>query len=268
MAINTRGGRRRQRRRNKRNAQEQHYGGSKEAADKSRVEFKGVADRGEANANSGIARANTLATTASAHAQKASDNYDRSLTDYRSSRDPTLANAAALESDARTAASTYQQTAEKQFALNQARNQNAAASLGSLGGSAGLRTAMATAGNANADAAAQAEITRAQEYNDLMNRRQAALAQAAGIRAGVGAADQGAAQIATGRQQGLNANVMQSAGLQSQVGTSQQGLGLGASTGLEEAQLGQAATAEASRSAAETARINRWKTLMLPTVGG
>ncbi|MFT3927435.1 MAG: hypothetical protein QM778_33185 [Myxococcales bacterium] len=252
----------------------QYYGGSKEQGDAYRSQFQKGITGGQGNVDAGITRANDATDEASAglnarsvasdymlnrnleRGDEAGRGFDSSMTDYRAGRGAVLGAANKLETDADTLPDTYKQTSDRQFRLNQDRNTNAALALGSSGGAAGLRQALASSTQANADAAAQAEVTRAQEANELAQQQREARVDAATIRSNVGAQDQEAAGQYSGRQgqfvSEARANNEQGAGidtnratirqnaanLQTQTGLSQQQEYLGALTGLEGAQLG------------------------------
>jgi hypothetical protein len=293
----TRGRRRRQKRRAERksagNVEVQNYGGSEAKTNEYRGKFSDAADRGETRANAGVDRANDGARTAdrglaesgaTAKAllnrnvdagERAGQGFNQAIGNYDSGRGAILGNAGQLEADAATAAQDYKQTSDAAFRLNQDRNTRAALATAAGRGAAGLRTALATSVQGNADAASQQQIIQAQELNAIRQQKADALATAAGIRAGVGAQDQNAAGIYSNRQQtndanaiGLNgqgANVAVSragvqqaaANLGAQVGTSQQGLSTGALTGLEETQLGSAQQAATGTAANQAAKQDR-----------
>jgi hypothetical protein len=199
--------------------QQQYWGGSKEAYDASIARYKAGASGGAAMADGAVDDARTAAAGArnaysalggdwkeynaeqSNEAAQADSGFDRSMADYRSGRAGVLNNAGRIEASAVGLPQSYQQTADRAFQLNQTRAERAAMAQGARGGAGGLRTAIASQAAAGADASAQAEIIRAQEFNDLQRQQRDAYATAAGIRAGQGAQDQGAGQIYAGRQQ-------------------------------------------------------------------
>ncbi len=164
-----------------------------------------------------------------------------------------------------TANENYQRTADAQFRATQDANQNAALALGSRGGAAGLRAALAGSTVANQQAANQAQITNAQQFNDLMGQRVNAYGQANNIsaqRAGVygnlanlGAAREDAARNAAIQQQGIQGNAIANTfGAQAQAGAQQTGAGtaargqyLGAESAQNAAELGAAREYEAQR---------------------
>lgn len=275
--------------------QAQFYGGDEEQSRIYRNEFKEGARAGSTQAQAGIDRTNSAANYAQqsladrgteasnlgADAQRksaeAGGGFDRSIGDYRGGRDATLGNAAKLEASADNMAQEYQQTSDKAFALNQDRNQRSALSMAAGRGAAGLRTALATSSQANADAANQAEITRANEANQLIGMRNDARVNAAGIRSGVGTQDQNAANAYSGRQQtfdanALNANnqagqfdvaganVQQNAGaLETNAGITSRGQYLGATQGMEGDQLSANQKNEDQRQVDERNRYNdKW----------
>lgn len=226
-------------------------------------------------------RAETLGKQAQAGSVVAGQGFDRSVGDYRAGRSAVLGNAGTLEKMAADAPGTYQATAEKAFNNNQGRNTRAALATAAGHGAAGLRTALATSSQANADAAGQAEVTRAQEFNDLQQQRQNAVVNAAGIRSGVGTQDQNAATIYSGRQQQYDANAAQgnrdaantdlaranvqqnAAQLGGQLGLGTQGQFLNAEGNLETAQLQANQKSEDQRQLSERQNYNKkWFPIM------
>lgn len=189
-------------------------------------------------------------------AERSGASVDQALADYREGRAATLGNAAALEQSADRAEQNYKQTSDAAFRANTDANNRQALAMASRGGAAGLRTALATNTNANAQASAQAEITRAQELNQIQSSREAALVNAANIRAGVGTQDQGVAGLQSNRQQAAYGNQLAASAQKSNnIGT--QG-GLAAQTAGDRLN---AATAERSQYidqgvSMETAQLN------------
>lgn len=271
-----------------------YFGGSEEAANAYRGRFSNTARSGAAITNDAVSRlgtvtnaarndlagrssdADTLQRRGIAGADRAGSGFDSSMSDYRAGRDATLGNASALESFGANAAQEYKQTADKQFAANQDRNQRSALAMAAGRGAAGLRTALASSTQANTEAANQAEITRAQQFNDMNQQRQNALVNAANIRAGVGSQDQGSAGQYSGRQLqyennaqsglqlGLNADVQRgqlgqnAAQIQGSFGGQREGLGTTAEVGVNTAQLAADQKNEEARVNAEVqARKNK-----------
>lgn len=274
MAMNTKGGRRRAKRRAGRKPKEQFYGGSKEATEAARERYQSGTDSATGLTQSGLqygaevtdaARdqlgqdaqyARDYAQSQGRLAQAGEHLFERSIWDYQGGRQGILDNAAALEqsgaadeiaSNARGLDSTYMQTAENAFRANQERNQRAALATAAGRGAAGLRAALATSTMANSDAAQQAEITRAQEFNQLQQMKQQGLATAgglrqqgltaaAGIRSGVAAQDQGAASL--GQTSAAQSYANQLAGAQQAAGITAQGAQIGQSQAAAQTSAG------------------------------
>jgi hypothetical protein len=228
--------------------------GAKESGESTAKALEGVAGQQDKLA----AGYGKVATTAGAAQAEARGQYNTSRSDYLSGRTATLNNAQAVERLANNLPQNYQQTAERQLAVNQGRNVRAAMSAGAAGGAGGIRNAVASAASANADAAAQAEITRAQEYNQLTGMQAGMYGQAAGIRGDVGGRDLGAAGQAAdvanaagaerlsamggqGASYGAKGQMIGAAGdsryrasaLETEAGTAQRGQYLGAQTTME-----------------------------------
>jgi hypothetical protein len=272
---------------------EQYYGGSKEAYEQKQVDYDAGARRGEAIARQGVSDARGAAADAGAaygrldnnlqnfetqqayDAQSANRGFQGSMGDYDQGRGAILAGASAMERDANNMKRDYQQTAQAQFDASRDATQRSALALGSRGGASGLRSAMAGSTNANAAAAGQAQITQAQEMNQLAAAQQQARAAAAGIRSGVGAQDQAAASQFAGRQQnaygnqanaiaqrsgnvGANAQIAQSAGqLGAQTGAAMQGQYMDSATAMETAALNSSREAEQMRLDRQKQRYSR-----------
>lgn len=258
----------------KRKPKTQYYGGSKEQYQEYQNVYQSMADRGGTQADRAAVASQQAADTAErrygrldgdvadfartqrAEAQQADQGFDRSMADYQAGRAGVLNNAGRIEQDASNLQRDYQATADKQFALNQNRSQRAAIATGARGGASGIRQALASSTMANADAAAQAEITRANEMNQLAQMKQNAYATAANIRAGQGAQDQGAGQIYAGRQQNSYGNLAganaQRAGIIGEQNAAQQGAAqLGANVGM-----GHEGNYIGAQTAMETAQLN------------
>lgn len=196
-----------------------YYGGSKEAYKGYRKEFRDIARKGDKRATAylnygrdavnkadmraehelrlnNIARRNQRDVRRDATSKM--DMYDRG---YRNDRGRMVTDATALRKQAIDLEKNYQQTADRQFALNQGNNLRAMQSMAASGGSAGsLREAMATGSEANANAAAQAEITRANEYNALQGMKANIRQASAGITSDIAAKDQYLNALNSGRQ--------------------------------------------------------------------
>ncbi len=188
----------------------QYYGGSEEASKRFESQFQGGIQQGTSQAQAGIdrvnraadaagpglsnaaAQANQIAARNAAQADAAGRGFGSQIGMYNDGRAAILGNASTLERQAASLPQTYMQTSQQAFAANQDANARNAMSLAARGGAAGLRAALAGSTTSNAQAAAQAEITRANEMNQLAQMQQNAITQAANIRSGVGAQDQGA----------------------------------------------------------------------------
>lgn len=277
-----------------RKPQKQYYGDSEAEYEHYKGKYGTGASNADLEATRGVARSGTAADNAEQRygrlasdvqdygreqqneAGQADQGFDRSMGDYRAGRSGVLANAGRLEADAAGLADTYQQTSDRAFQLNQNRAERAAMAQGARGGASGLRTAIASQTAAGADAAAQAEVTRAQELNQLAQMKQNAYATAAGIRSGQGAQDQGAGQIYAGRQQNAYGNLaganaqragivgeqfgaqQNAAELQAGTAIAQQGNYLGAETAMNAAQLNASREREQARQQQKTTQYNRW----------
>jgi hypothetical protein len=271
----------------------QYYGGSEEAYKEAQQRTQAGIDAGAGMADQGVEQGYAAADAASEQygqltsaqenfrheqdrlGQRSERGFDKNMQNYGAGRGAILDNASALEADAANMAQSYQQTADSAFRANQSKSTRQAAALASRGGAAGLRAALAGQQQANADAQAQAEITRANEFNQIAGMRQNALQSAAGIRSGVGAQDQSAAGVYSNRQQGADANTISAnAGIANNIagaaGTQQNAAALGASTGasreqaymdaqqnMENAQLNTARENEQQRLAQRSQRFNR-----------
>lgn len=139
----------------------------------------------------GFAKRNIAASdTAAGRATTGANRYLGGDKDYAAGRTATLANAGNIEGIARDLPGSYQQTADKMAAFQRDQNTRAALSAASSGGGQlAMRNALAASAGANTDAAIAAEMTRAQEMNQLRGMQAAMYGQAAGIRQGVGTQD-------------------------------------------------------------------------------
>lgn len=252
---------------------QQYWGGSKDASDAARARYLAGEKAGGKQADQGVARGNRAAETASGRyddlrtgantqqtIQQGEADYDRRRglgagNDYQAGRGATLANAGKLEQMGDNAAQDYQRTAQVQFRNQQDANQRQALALGTSGGPSGLRAALASSTLGNAQAAQQAQVTQAQEQNNILSMRQNAYGQAAGIRQGVGGQDLGAMgqygqqaesqRNAAIQQQGVQGNAISgtlagqqnAAALGAQTGTAARGQYLGAQAAQGNAEL-------------------------------
>jgi hypothetical protein len=272
---------------------EQHYGGSEEAYKATQDKYAAGAEEGAAMSGRGVADARDAAAKAGAEygrlggdlqrlqsqqagqAQTADRGFQGSMRDYSQGRAGITANAQALEADAANMKQNYQNTAQSAFNAQRDANTRSALAMGSRGGAGGLRAAMAGAINANQQAGTQAQITQAQEMNQMIGLQQNARQAAANIRSGVSAQDQAAAGQYAGRQQNALANqagaiaqrssntgaatdAAQAAGqLGAQVGTAREGAYLDATANVENAALNASREAEQARLAQRSQRFNR-----------
>ncbi len=252
---------------------EQFYGGSKEAYEEKQDQYAAGTARGEAVANQGVQDARDASAQAGMQygrlnsdlqkmqsmqdeqARTADRGFQGSMRDYGQGRAGITANAQALEDDAANMKQNYQKTAQSAFNAQRDANTRSALAMGSRGGAGGLRAAMAGAINSNQQAGTQAQITQAQEMNQMIGLQQNARQAAANIRSGVSAQDQAAASQYAGRQQnsyanqagaaaqrsgnvGAAAQAAQAAGqLGAQVGTAREGAYMDAESNMETAQL-------------------------------
>ena len=278
------------------NAQQQYYGGSQAASqgyqDKyARGQTAGGALTQDALKNSGfIQNANertnadlrsqfgTFGNDQGQFASQAGQGFDQSAQNYGQARDLVLGSAGEIAQNARNAPDQFMRTDQAQFQAQQDSNQRAALAMGATGGAAGLRSALATSADANAAASQNANIARANQYNQLLGLQQQGLAQAAGLQSGVGAQDQGMAGLQSNRQlnafgqqanalaqQGNLSNATAQIGLQQAnmgvgAGLTTQGQYLGAEQGMNTAQLAGAQAYDALRQQdAKRNYDNKWR---------
>jgi len=173
------------------------------------------------------------------------------------------------------ASKDYQRTADRQLALSQDSTQRQALAQGSRGGAGGLRAAMAGSLNANQQAASQAQITNAQEQNQLMQTKadlygkahdvSANRASVYGNAAGLFSQREDAARNQGLAQQGIQGNAVGGRfGAQSTAGGQETGAGvatrgqyLGAETGKTNAELNAAREYEQQRQQDEKANYTQ-----------
>lgn len=244
----------------------QWYGGSEEAYKAQQGVLSGGVTAADKAAASSVGRINLAADDASRQYGEFATGQQQQAAQAGSGFQSQMAgvdrNAGQIEDAAGRLEQDYKRTAELQFAANQNRAANQAAATASTGGAAGLRTALASQAQAGADAAAQAEITRAQEANQLADRKLGAYATAAGIR-------QEAGGLYSGRQQNAYANQASAIGGQyaAQQGAAELGAGtavaqqgnyLNAQTAMETAQLNAAREREQQRQDQKRTQYNRW----------
>lgn len=258
-----------------------YYGGSRGDLNNARQWYNSQEVEGGKEYDKGLAQN-------AAVAQQAGQSYGRlndDLQDYRSDQErlagkseagfdaqqaAVASNARVLERDAANMGRDYQQTAEMQFARNQDANTRSALAMGARGGASGLRTALATQSNANAGAARDAEVIRANEANQMIGLKQQALTSAAGIRQGAAGQYSNRQQVADANQAGANAQMASNVGneaqigqnaaaLQTQAGASKRDTYLQARQDTELAQLNAAREQELARTGAEKDRFNRMR---------
>lgn len=273
--------------------EKQYWGGDKKEYEQQQRFMENEQEQARANAEASVKRSGGAADVATKdygrlggqvedygnvqgrEAGQADAGFDRSMSDYKGSRSATSEDAAMIERDARGLDKTYQTTADRQFNLNQGRAGNAAQATAAAGGPAAMRAAIASQTSSGADASAQAEITRAQETNELAKMKQSAYATAAGIRSGIGAQDQSAGQIYAGRQQNAYQNQANSFGQRGEIvgasnaaqqgaaelgantAVTQQGNIMGTRTAMETAQLNADREREAQRQEGKRTQFNR-----------
>jgi hypothetical protein len=264
-------------RRNAKKPVQQYYGGSEEAANAYRsrnntrtdaAEGQIAGDRAtvaqeriearDANARLG-AKADATYYDQTEKAQGYGARSDDFLNEYDTGKGATLAGAntldrlgGQLEANANSAAANYQSAADKAFKAATERSQQQALSIAAGRGNGSVRSALATSGAANAQAALDQQVVRANEMNQIMDLQRQGLAQAgiaaqgaSNIRSGVGNQDLTAAQTAGQRQQaatnaGLTA-IGQGAGVTNNnavIGQNAAGTLLNSATGSRDAYLG------------------------------
>jgi hypothetical protein len=153
-----------------------------------------------------------------------------------------------------SAAGDYQRTANRQLALSQDSTQRQALAQGSRGGAGGLRAALAGSLNANQQAASQAQITNANEQNQLMDLKSNLYGKAADVSANRANVYGQAASLFSGREDAARNNALAQQGVQGNAiaggYNAQAGAGANA-TGAGVATRGQYLGAEGSKTAAE-----------------
>ncbi len=235
------------------NARPQYYGGSQEAADAYRQKYDEGSMQGGLLTQQGLdqgqrsvtdargqnrytnMKLGDLATNQGAEAAAAGAGFDRQVGNADMSRAMVLGQGQKLEQMANRAPQEYMRTDQNAFQAQQDQATRGALSIGAGGGASGVRAALAGSQDANAAAAQQAQMVRANEYNALLGNRQQAVGQAAGIYSGVGAQDQSLAQLQSQRQ-------LQATGQQASLYGAQGNLALGTGQ-LGVSQAGQATTA-------------------------
>lgn len=204
----------------------QHWGGSEFRANLERGYLRGEETAGKQQVEAGNKAADDAAARAGQgldasgqdagnmmglnwkRSKNAQTSMDNSMGQYQGVRGGVLSEADKISQDADTMGDDYRRTADLQFKANQDANARNAMSIGAGRGAAGLRTALASSTAANAQAASNAEVTRANEENQINQSRINARQAAAGIRSGVGTQDQNAASMYSGRQAQFDQNAI------------------------------------------------------------
>jgi len=279
--------------------EQQYAGGSKEASERMQQRYEAGTTAGGQGMQAGINRTN-------AAADRAADSYGRLAgnarnqqiqSQYRAGeeRGRALGSAGQMTGVANTelaqdrqrmmamadnASRDYQRTADAQLRASQDSTQRQALAQGSRGGASGLRAAMAGSLNANQQAATQAQITNAQEQNQLMgmradmygkandiaNQRAAVYGNAAGLFSN----REDAARNNALAQQGVQGNAIGGGyGAQAGAGAQQTGAGvatqgafLGAESAKTASELNAAREAELQRQQNEKGNyVNKWMPL-------
>jgi hypothetical protein len=230
---------------------QKYYGGDQLALGKLRDQAQQGIAQGADTAQQGLDTTNTAATRAGQQYDALNSEQHRLSQRSNAGFDRTVG---ALEADAANASQDYRRTADSAFQANQDRNMRQALALGNRGGAAGVRAAIDAQSSANAQAASEAEVTRANEQNQLLGLRQNALTTAAGMYSG----RQQGADTMRAQNVGTAAGLAQNAGsLQAQTGLAQQGSYLDAQQNMENSQLNAARENEQLRIEGRRTRFNR-----------
>ncbi len=178
------------------------------------------------------------------------------MANYDASRGAILGNASQLEQLANNAPANYMKTDQAAFAAQQDAGARQAMAISAQGGAGGLRSALATNAASGAQAQQQANITRANEYNQLLGMQQSGIASASNIRSGLAAQDQSAAGLYAGREQA--AAGQQGSLMRDQAGTAQNdaAIGMEAATLRTNTGLGQQTANLDSRANMENSQLN------------
>ncbi len=278
------------------NAQRQYYGGSQAAMQDYQDKYRRGAAQGAATTAGALSDAGfvqnanertnadlrsqfgTFGNDQGQFAGQAGQGFDQSAQNYGQARNLVLGSAAELAQNARNAPDQFMRTDQAQFQAQQDSNQKAALALGASGGAGGLRSALASSTDANMAASQNANVTRANQYNQLLGLQQSGLTNAANLQSGVGAQDQGMAGLQSNRQlnaygqqanalaqQGNLSNATAQIGLQSAnmgvgAGLTTQGQYLGAEGNMNTAQLAGSQAYDALRQQdAKREYDNKWR---------
>ncbi len=168
----------------------------------------------------------TLAGQQGQLAQRSEAGFGQAVDQYGQSRGQTLQAAGRLTDMANRAPQEYMKTDQNAFQAQQDQATRGALSIGAAGGASGVRAALAGSQDANAAAAQQAQMVRANEFNALLGNRQQATTQAAGLYGDIGARDQGMANTFSGRQEQATGQQAQLIGAQGDLALGQGQLGV------------------------------------------
>jgi hypothetical protein len=273
---------------------QQYWGGSKDYAERTRGRNEAEVRNAGDTVRTGIERSNTAADDASQRygrlEGRASFEQNRAGERAAEERASALGSAGRMTGVADTEMAQdrsrmlalgdnlsrdYQRTADAQLRASQDSTQRQALAQGSRGGAGGLRAALAGSLNANQQAATQAQITNAQEQNQLMGMKADMYSRAndiSGARAGIygnaaglysgredaarnyALAQQGVQGTAVGGRYGAQADA---ATKEIGAGTAARGQFLGAEGTQGSAELNAAREQEAARQANEKANYTQ-----------
>jgi hypothetical protein len=253
--------------------QQQYAGGSKAASEAMQARYERGQAAGGKTMREGIDRTNEAADRASrGYGRLAGNARNEELASRDRAYDAnrrTLSNANRLNDVAGqdmkqdrqrllgmadSAAGDYQRTANSQLALSQDSTQRQALAQGSRGGAGGLRAALAGSLNANQQAASQAQITNAQEQNQIMDMKSNLYGKAADVSANRANVYGQAASLFSGREDAARANALAQQGVQGNAITgayNAQGAAGANATGAGVATRGQYLGAENAKTSAE-----------------
>jgi hypothetical protein len=280
--------------RDKYKPQQQYAGGSKEASEAMQKRYEAGQAAGSAAMHGGINRTNAAADRASAgYGRMAGDaRNQQALSQQRAGEDRGRALSTAGQATgvadkdmlqdrqrmlgmADNAAKDYQRTADAQLRSSQDSTQRQALAQGSRGGAGGLRAALAGSLNANQQAASQAQITNAQEQNQIMDLKSNLYGKAADVSTNRANVYGNAAGLFSGREDSARNNALAQQGVQGNAisggyaaqanagaqqtgaGVATQGQYLGAESSKTAAELGAAREAELQRQAFEKGEYTR-----------
>ncbi len=259
-------------------AQQQYYGGSQDAYQGYQQKYGQGVEKGGGLLGQGLAQSHNTALDNRVQnentrnqfgsfgagqqnaAAQANAGFGQSAQNYDQARNLVLGSANQLQQFAQNAPSQYMKTDAAAFQAQQDSNQKAALSLGATGGAAGMRSALASSTDANMGASQNANINRANQYNQLLGMQQSALTNAGSLYSGVGAQDQGLAGLQSNRElnaYGNQANALAQQGNLSnataQIGLQQANMGVGAGLTTQGQYLGAEQNANTSQLASNQA---------------